>query len=363
MTQIAKVNDLTNSSPQIKHPPLWMIMAGCDGQKIDLSPVDADSDQVKCRWASQTEAGGAFTDRLMWPSLSLDQKNCIVYYTGTMDQTDSGVKPIALMIEDFDSNGNVRSSVPVQFLAMVWTPDLNARGLSVYPNWFDEDHEDHIDFDNSAKLHRQIARGRRAEPTYCSSVPVFTGDTPSDQSEIRFSGQLSFTLQAASQLGDILSFSYQAPLGLTCTDVDSAGQVTCTWLPTEEQKKSSHQFCFDAADSLGLKTSRRCISLMIGGKITNIDEMAQAVLPNPGDWFDYGCAGRGTFDPFSKTIGKQLDVGDRAFYSWKRCYNCASDGDASRVEPYEYDSDNDSCGKHHKTFEPYFNHNFLSEFQ
>ena len=33
-----------------------------------------------------------------------------------------GYKPIAVMVEDFDENGAIRSSVPVQFLAEVWTP-------------------------------------------------------------------------------------------------------------------------------------------------------------------------------------------------------------------------------------------------
>ena len=29
------------------------------------------------------------------------------------------------MVEDFDRNGNVRSSIPAQFLAVIWTPDEN----------------------------------------------------------------------------------------------------------------------------------------------------------------------------------------------------------------------------------------------
>ena len=38
------------------------------------------------------------------------------------------------MVEDFDDNGNIRSSLPAQFLAVIWTPeDYNldsGRGLS-----------------------------------------------------------------------------------------------------------------------------------------------------------------------------------------------------------------------------------------
>ena len=53
-------------------------------------------------------------------------------YDGTMDASQVGVKPIALMMEDFDSEGNIRSSVPVQFLAQVWTPDMNRNGFIVH---------------------------------------------------------------------------------------------------------------------------------------------------------------------------------------------------------------------------------------
>ena len=37
------------------------------------------------------------------------------------------------------------------------------------------------------------------------------------------------------------------------------------------------------------------------------------------DVTDYGCAGRGTFDPFSKTLGKHKDHADSLFFVWKKC--------------------------------------------
>ena len=52
-------------------------MAGCDGQKIDLNPFDKDGDDVRCRWAASTEAGGAYTDQDLYSSLTLDTDNCI----------------------------------------------------------------------------------------------------------------------------------------------------------------------------------------------------------------------------------------------------------------------------------------------
>ena len=61
--------------------------------------------------------------------------------------------------------------------------------------------------------------------------------------------------------------------------------------------------------------------------VTNTLDMAKAVLngdftPEMGQ--DYGCAGRGLFDPFASTIGSHVDNIDAAFFSWKKCIQCAS---------------------------------------
>ena len=37
-----------------------------------------------------------------------------VTYDGTQDLTQVGVKPISIHVEDFDSNGNVKSAIPVE---------------------------------------------------------------------------------------------------------------------------------------------------------------------------------------------------------------------------------------------------------
>ena len=270
---------------------------------------------------------------------------CLVHYSGTLDLTEFGVKPVSLMIEDFNSSGDVRSSIPVQFLATVWTPNLNTRRRLPYPDWFPENDDDHDDKVSSQKL-KKTSRGRRAEPSYCSALPVFIGKTPQDQGEIAFSEKLEFVLQAESQVGDITNFAYQGPLGLTCTTVDQSGSVTCSWTPTQDQVNKNHQFCFDATDTAGLQTERRCITLKItsDSKVTNIQEMVKQVLSNPLSWVDYGCAGRGNFEAFSKTAGKQVDLADKAFYTWKKCYQCASGDDASKVTAYDYSVANDSCG-------------------
>jgi len=355
-----KVNDVNNNSPSFKLPPLWLIMAGCPNQQIDLAPFDADGDNVRCRWATFAEAGGAYNEPGNWPSLSLDEANCIVKYDGTKDSSTSGVKPVGLMMEDFDSNGNVRSSVPVQFLAQVWTPNMSTRsiGAANYPQWFSlsdaNEHEEHEMHDK-----KPPARGRRSLPAYCSAVPTFVAPTPADGHNIDgTSGKVSFTLAAKSGNGSITSFAYQGPSGLTCTTVNSKGEITCNWTMTAAQLKiSSHSFCYDATDNLGLVTDRRCLTIgVVGGPpaspsasstITNINEMAKAVLDGSGangftaaDGKNYGCAGRGDFDPFATTVGAQVDANDKAFYTWKKCVQCAS---SKPVPAYDYDKKTDSC--------------------
>ena len=132
----------------------------------DLAPVDKDGDTVVCRWATAAEAGGISkiennVDR--WPSLILDEDNCIVHYDKSKfnGRTESGgLKGIAIMMEDKDPDGNVKSSIPVQFLAVVYNPndsarsDNSARSGNSAPStmasyWFGDDHDHHHAMDNN----------------------------------------------------------------------------------------------------------------------------------------------------------------------------------------------------------------------
>ena len=80
--------------------------------------------------------------------------------------------------------------------------------------------------------------------------------------------------------------------------------------------------------------------------------MANAVLDGSGangftatDGENYGCAGRGSYDPFEKTLGHHVDATDTAFYVWKKCIQCAA-GDQNDVKAYDYDKINDTCGEY-----------------
>ena len=81
--------------------------------------------------------------------------------------------------------------------------------------------------------------------------------------------------------------------------------------------------------------------------------MVNAVLDGSGarsftaaDGEKYGCAGQGGYDPFTTTFGRQVDPADKAFYSWKKCIQCAV-GNKKRFQSlsYDYDKENDSCGE------------------
>jgi len=97
--------------------------------------------------------------------------------------------------------------------------------------------------------------------------------------------------------------------------------------------------------------------------ITNVKTMAKEILTGVNGTFDiddvedYGCAGRGIFDPFIRTEGKHLDEADQTFYKWKKCIQCAAAYLATpTVMPYIYDKDTDSCGKFINHDESFISH-------
>ena len=351
MQQYMRVNDVDNNTPSFKLPPLALAMAGCPDQQIDLAPVDPDGDRVRCRWADSDEAGGVVYSSSKYSSLSLDEENCIVKYDGTRDRTNVGIKPVALMMDDFDAEGNVRSSVPVQFLIQVWTPNMSTRSIGYhnYPDWFGMNGEDHKHKDSFP------VRGRRSIPSYCNAKPGFVAPTPADGSNIDgSSGSINLSLKAKSDNGPITDFSYQAPPGLTCTRVNNQGSVDCSWSMSRAQLKvEQHSFCYEATDSLGLTTERRCLTIAgRGNRVTNILDMATELLDGSGangftsaDGINYGCSGRATYDAFAATHGKPVDEADKAFYVWKKCVQCATGNNSANIKPYDFDKDSKSCGE------------------
>ena len=357
---IAQVNDITNNSPQVKIPPVWKILSGCPDQRLPLNPVDLDNDVIKCRWADTAEAGGA-VHNAAFASLSLDEENCVVIYDGTVDLTKTGVKPIAVQVEDYDADGNIRSSMPVQFLATVWTPSnfqFNNRELAMHgpgdvfkmPPIFPLDDFDghHDDFDGG--------RRRRDAPNYCAAAPSFIGVSPAAGSVINVPVDgVTVTIQAESDNGAITRFSYNSPLGMTCTPIDANGQATCTFVPTAEQQGQVHNFCFTAEDGAGMTSERRCVTLAAGvtviaggggnaAEVTEIFSLIKHVDAElDGEFANYGCAGLGNMNATMKTLGKTVDGVDAALNTRKHCVICANGAHGDYIE-YNFDESENTCG-------------------
>ena len=98
-------------------------------------------------------------------------------------------------------------------------------------------------------------------------------------------------------------------------------------------------------------SERRCLKINTpnADPITDTQEMALALLKETdftvGNATDYGCAGRGSFNAFSVTEGKQVDDVDKMFYAWKKCVQCAAEDYGSNSIPkYDYDLDKNHCG-------------------
>lgn len=349
---LAKINDPDNNSPQVKLPPIWKIMAGCPAQTLVLNPSDLDGDKIKCRWGTSNEALGAWKSNHNFASITLDEDTCILTYDGTADQAPDGVKPIAIQIEDFDSNGNVKSSMPLQFLATVWTPqNTNFRTSSrnnnpyQYPDLFPVDDDE----DEGRRRRSTTNRTRRSVPDYCSKTPVLQSPTPAAGAVLNspLSGT-TFTLKAGNGIGPISRFTYQSPRGMVCTDVDANGEVQCTFTPTADQKDTVQDFCFQAEDNAGLQTERRCIRISVTDNapapLYDIHDMLAAIDSTGNSYQDYGCAGVGNMDADQKNKGKPLDSLDVLLNGRKHCLKCAFDKFSASYEKYSFDKDSQVCG-------------------
>jgi len=354
----AVVKDPNNNSPQTRLPPIWKIMSGCPAQTIELNPFDLDGDTIKCRWAKSEESFGAWSGNHNFGSITLDEDTCILTYDGTSDVATNGVKPIALQVEDFDANGKVKSSMPIQFLATVWTPtntNFRTSGRNgpgkpfVYGNLFPEGDDDGDD----GRKRRSIndTRSKRSVPDYCSRVPVLDGPTPAAGSQIEVGPSgTTFTLSATSGNGAITRFSYQSPSGMSCTDVDANGDVTCTFTPSPDQYGTNQGFCFIADDAAGMQTERRCISFNVAANdpvpepvLYDIHDMMDALDPNGPRYNDYGCTGTGNMDHNLSNHGVPVGPSDRQLNDRKRCLRCAESETNEQYEKYSFDKDSHTC--------------------
>ena len=60
---------------------------------------------------------------------------------------------------------------------------------------------------------------------------------------------------------------------------------------------------------------------------------------------NYGCAGRGNMDAYKSTVGRPVDVVDKALNIRKHCIQCASQKYGLQYQPYQFHDSNHYCGK------------------
>ncbi|CBY38616.1 unnamed protein product [Oikopleura dioica] len=291
----ALVRDVNNSSPQFTSPPIWYIMDGCAGQTYHVNPVDPEADRVRCRWSTSSESHAmAWTTNLQ--QFSLDEENCIVTYHPERDLTGRGSKPVAVQVEDFDSAGNLLHSVPLGFVGVVFTPQIDAsrrfqKKNPLYSGLLEgtDDHDD-LDHDHDGRRRRStdhfshallnpeeittISRNvRSTEPDHCLGRPSFHGKSPvqgSEQVEVWVLGlKIVIDWEASYSIGgvtfyDVPRYQFSRPTGMTCTPFNSSGKAVCTWFPTVAQAaQGEHPHCVVVYDRYGRASDRQCVTLRV----------------------------------------------------------------------------------------------------
>ena len=192
-------------------------MKGCPDQSLHLNPSDKDGDQIRCRWSDSSEAKDGNHALGNFGSLSLDEENCIVTYDGTKDSIRNGVKPISIQIEDFATDGSIKSSIPVQFLATVWTPRATGNYISASRDhliaeldveesfyWGDVFSFDNHDHENARNRRDTASTFLRAieinpetnNPYFCDEPPILIHPSPEAGEEILLSGEVTINLRA-----------------------------------------------------------------------------------------------------------------------------------------------------------------------
>jgi len=331
-----------NASPVIKVPPSWRVIPGCISS-LNLAPSDAEGDTIKCRLALKSNPDYGNVDECGdichgnaydWGSLSVSE-DCVVTYDGTLDRNQAAwvaagetgiVKPIAIMVEDFDAGGVVKSSMPIQFLVTVWWPQALNGGNRITATctnnqyWDDNNplcssawewgarlHDDSHDEAfapggaedpspagrkkrsledvpmsvnmRSEEVRESVFRVRRDVNPNCPVPPAVSepGADPNGVQEEYTLGNdgesVTFTLTAtASTPGAVIDFyEFTSPLGMVCDNQQNAGAgatIDCEYNPPVEHHGTTQQFCYSAVDTAGINSPRYCTTITVIDGVT-----------------------------------------------------------------------------------------------
>jgi len=195
---------------------------------IRIPMGDSDGDLVQCRWGDSTEECGS----ICTPKGLLVSNPCELTYNASQ----LGYHAVALVIEDFDSNNNVLSAIPLQFL-----------------------------------IH--IVNTTTTTECNCTKPPVYMGEWPQDscigiESNTTINARIQMRIPCEDTcitLKDILTVS---PPGLIKREItrDPSDQNMYTmpieWTPQPDQY-GIHQLCLTPVDSEQRTGSQVCLTFQV----------------------------------------------------------------------------------------------------
>ena len=214
-----------NNSPRTTMNPIVQVEVG-QTHLIRIPMADTDGDPVRCRWGiDESECGSICAIKG-----SLRDDPCELIYNATQ----IGYQAVGLVIEDFDSNNTVLSSVPLQFLIHI------------------------VDKINNSN---------------CLKSPEYIGEWAADscigvQSNVTTQGQIQVRIpceNTTTTLRDILTIS---PIGfekgLIQRDPNDPQlySMSFTWTPTPDQY-GVQQACFTPVDSDRRTGSQVCLNFEV----------------------------------------------------------------------------------------------------
>lgn len=197
---------------------------------IHIPMADSDGDVIRCRWGrTPEECGGICSDKGF-----LNSNPCELTYNAS----EIGYQAVAIIIEDFDSNNNVLSSIPLQFLIHI----VNTTNTNV-------------------------------SSTTCSEPPVYIGDWPQDscigvESNTTVNARIQIRIPCANTstvLEDILTVS---PAGLTKGQIirnpldSNLYTMSIQWTPEPDQY-GIQQLCLTPVDSQQQTSSPVCLTFQV----------------------------------------------------------------------------------------------------
>jgi hypothetical protein len=214
---------------------------------INIPMADIDGDQIRCRWGlNYSESGGIYESKG-----NLQPNPCQLTYNATQ----VGYEGIAVVIEDFDSNNHVLSSIPLQFLIEIVPalPDITT------PAPLPDNVTITVDF--------------TTPPPVCPNPPEYVGDwgpsacigvASNNVTKIRVVVKIPCG-NSSTSIRDILTIS---PTGMIKGPITQDPQdsdkyiMYLQWTPNRSQY-GIHPLCVTPVDSSGQSGQTVCFNLLV----------------------------------------------------------------------------------------------------